>query len=503
MTSSTFAALLTDSTPASSKVLAALNDPALAGLLNDEDVLGLMSHWGSKVAYSSSETGRIERPLIIERLMELGANPWKVPELINKWVSSNQVKWVRRSLEMPAEQRSTMSRNWLRESVMENRIEMVALLLDHGAEIKDRAAGVLFNAKSKEMVSLLCARGADMNQTNIVGAFPMVEWMTVAASKDEKLVLASEMACAAANTYLSMGLELSGRGFDLLPFAASLTDARRAAAYGNLTDGRFEAMGIARSKEMVSALSGWAWRVLCCSKDALPTIRDSTALVQQCIRNPNGLLDDDWFLAAAAADVLGASKEHSASRLSDAISQRIERLKIMPSLSKERPEGSRWDDVLGRAAFASHSTYQPTGATNFLSAISRAALKRAIICCMQGRSGIAPISDMAGLNALATRARRNGSTEFIAEITRTAWSQGIPEIFWEKQDYVCPAWFSSADENVVVRDMTRRANAGDRAPSGLTPSSKWPDALKSWMQSHEISQQTVNAPSPSYRPRRM
>lgn len=498
------ASLLTENSlaaSASSKVLAALNEPTLHSLLDDEDIAGLLSHWGGKIAYSSSDKDSVEKAQIIERLIELGANPWKVQGLISKWVSGNQVKWVRRALEMPADQKLPLVRNWLRESVLEDRVELTSLLIDHGADLKDRAAGVLFNAKSKRMVGMLCERGADMNQSSITGSFPLTQWLVDAESKNEKLILASGMACAAATVYLKSGRDIVGEGFDLLPFACSLTDARRAAAYGNMTESGFESMGVSNSKEMVSVLSGWAWRVLCCPKDTWPSIRDSAALMQQCSKNPEGILDDEWFIAAAAADALCVSKEGSASRLSDVISKRVDQLKLMPSLSGIHGS-SRWDDVLGRAAKASYSTYRSAGATSFLPTLSHAALKRAIICVMQGRQGVSAISDVAGLNALAVRSCKNSSPAFIAEISRSVWSQGIPEIFWEVQDYVCPSWFSYADENIVAKDLSRRANEGAQAPSGLVPTSKWSESLKSWVQSHDIAQKTAPASS-HLRPRRM
>ena len=495
-TSSHLTALLSAPHTPATAALKALNDPALYGLLEADDVAGLLGHWGAKVLYSSAEKDQPDLKVVIERLMEMGANPWKVEGLVSKWVDANQVKWVARAMEFSTEQRTAFPRDWLRVAIEKDQFELVQLLIDNGANMQDPAAKVLFSANSPAMVELLCRRGADMHKIDIVGHTPLRSWLEKAATKDDQLIKAAKLATAAASTYLALGRDLSGRGFELLPFIASLMDARKARVYGRMADSGFEAIGI-KHQVLTGVLSGWAWSVLCSGFTA-PSIRDSASLVQECLLQKDGTLDDEWFYAAAAADMLGHKSGRSIGRLAHFISQRIEQLQSLPSLSPERPDNTRWDDVLERAGSAALSPYQPS---TFLPALSKAALKQVLNCLLQGRSLPASIGPLQRMNELAVKARRN-SNEFVKELTRATWASGIPESFWESQDYKCPAWFTAADPKTVISHFTRRAQSGERVPEGVEPSFQWPDEVKSWLQSSELALKTTPATS-SLRPRRM
>lgn len=431
---------------------------------------------------------------IIQVLIGLGASVWSNDKMVEKWVDAGLGRMMDMALENKPENLDEKMRKWLSSSISKNQLALVSVLLDHGARISDPFS-LLDLASSTEMVHLLCQNGADFNKVGrSSGQYPISKWVLgdLGSQKTQDFT-GFQMAVSAVPELLKSGADLEAPGFQMVPFASAFLDPKKAAAYGRLCRGGFDAVPVSK-KELASPLSAWAFRVFFEGEEPV-SIRDSRKLIQACFENKKGLMDFEWFLAAAAIDHLEHRFNKHHTEAGAIISKRIEELRSLPSPSD--PSRSRWDaacsDVLNASASFNSS---------WLDALKKKSFMQFVSCLAHGRPGIDRFGTIDEVNAHLNVAfdRVSNLSSVISRVG--SWSVCIPDHFWEKQQYLWPEWMSKLDGSCAAHDLVRRFKSGKKIPSGIVRSPNWAPQLNAELDAieiHEASEQVHHAHRPKRR----
>lgn len=470
-------------------VLDALSDPALCGLLGQEDVQSLLGAWAPRTLYRSSVDYHLKDQVVC-RLMKMGANPWEIEDTVKKWVEHGADELVKQTFELFGAAPLPALSHWAKQAVEKGSGNMLRVLVESGADIK--RGDLLAAADNERMVRLLCELGADMNAPCHGHDNPLSAWNHRAGSTVRKRQEAGALACAAASQYVASGQDLLGSGFAQLPYLASFYSTPKATLYGQMGRG-FEAVDVAG--HLRSPLFGWSFMLLN-SNASPPSRRQSVALLRQCFKAREGILDDEWFYAAAAAVALENKSGRDAGRVNWMIQDRIQELSSLPSLEKE--EGSRWQDVLDRVVKIPPSKY----VMNISHEVSEKSMEVALHMILRKGCGGIPFGSTDHMEQLIASAARLRPAQ-IKTVSEREWGHGIPEGFWETNGFVAPAWMEATSPLIVGRDLSRRLTLGQKMPRHLVPNKEWPPDLLAWHEAEQIASQTPVANKPPARARRM